>query len=175
MGDWGQRRLLVNRRAFSKVDVKAGVAHALSTTYLVRQGMMWRGLRLGVSLAVGGGGMGVTHNVRGPGGAAGGRRNRGGQRTSGLVGGGGVRCYGCRKQGHVRSACPTNGPSGYGCGVIGHLSYSCPGLILPRMDASGKPVVQAGGTSSGGMPVLKRPGSASFGGARYPVEHRGAP
>ena len=40
MGDWGQRRPIVVRRAFSKVDVKAEVAHALSATYLVRQGMM---------------------------------------------------------------------------------------------------------------------------------------
>ena len=68
MGDWGQRRPLVIRRAFSKVDVKAEVAHALSATYLVRGGMMWGGLRLGVGVAVGGGGIGVMRKVGGPGG-----------------------------------------------------------------------------------------------------------
>ena len=54
MGDWGKRRPLVIRTAFSKVDIKAEVAHALSATYLVRGGMMWEGLRLGVSLVVAG-------------------------------------------------------------------------------------------------------------------------
>ena len=196
IGDWGQRRPVVIRRAFSKVDVKAEVAHALSATYLVRQGMMWGGLRLGVGLAVGGGGVGVTRNVGGPAGHASGRRSGGSQQTGGHgVGGGATRCYGCGKQGHIRSACPTNGPRCYGCGkqahirsacptygprcygcgVIGHLSYSCPSLSLTRMDASGKPVVQAGNTGGDGMLVLKRPGSATFGGAKYPAKRRGAP
>ena len=176
MGDWGKRRPLVIRRAFSKVVVKAEVAHALSATYLVRQGVMWGGLRLGVGLAVGGGGVGVTRTIGGHRGSANGQRSGGGQLAGGHGGGGGtMRCYGCGKQGHVRSACPTNGPRCYGCGVIGHLSYSCPGLSLPKMDASGKPVVQAGGTGGDGMPVLKRPGSASCGGAKYPAVRRGAP
>ena len=164
------------RRAFSKVDVKGEVAHALSATYLVRGGMLWGGLRLGVGLAVGGWGIGVTHNVGGPGGPASGQQKGGDQRTGGREGGGsGVSCYGCGKQGHVCSACPMKGPRCYGCGVIGHLSYRYPGLSLPKLDASGKPVTQAGGTGGGGMSVLKRPGSASLGGTKYPGERHGAP
>ena len=176
MGDWGQRRPLVIRRAFSKVDVKAEVAHALSATYLVRGGMMWGGLRLSVGLAVGGGGVGVTRSVGGPGGPASKQQSGGNRQTGGREGGGSnVRCYGCGKQGHVRSAYPTNGPRCFRCGVIGHLSYSCPRLSLPKVDTSGKPVAQAGGTNGGGVPVLKRLGSASFSGARYPTVRREAP
>ena len=176
MGDWGQRRPLVIRRAFSKVDVKAEVAHALSATYLVRGSIMRVGLRLGVGLAVSGGGIGVARKVGGPGGPTSRQQDGGSRRTGRREGGGSsVRCYGCGKQGHVRSACPTNGPRCFGCGVIGHLSYSCPGLSLPKMDASGKPVMQVGGHSGGGVPVWKRLGSNSFSGARYPGERREAP
>ena len=176
MGDWGQRRPLVIRRAFSKVDVKAEVAHALSATYLVRQGMMWGGLRLGVGLAVAGGGAGVARNAGGPAGTAVSQRGGGAQQVRGRgSGGSSVRCYGCGKHGHVRSACPTNGPRCYGCGVIGHLSYGCPGQSLPRMDVDGKPVAQMGGSGGSRVSTLKRPGSASVGDARHPVESRRAP
>ena len=41
-GDWSERNPLVVRRAFSKVDVKVAVAHALSATYLVMGGLRLR-------------------------------------------------------------------------------------------------------------------------------------
>ena len=148
----------------------------MSATYLVRQGMMWEGLRLGVGLAVAGEGVGVVRGAGDPTSSAGSQRRGGAQRVRGPGGGGNsVRCYGCGNYGHVKSACPTNGLRCYGCGMIGHLSYGCPGLSLPRVDANRRPVAHAGGIGGSGVSALNRPGSASVGGAGHPVERRKAP
>ena len=127
-------------------------------------------------MAVAGGGTGVARTVGDPAGPVGSQRKGGAQRVGGRGGGeSGVKYYSYGKQGHVRSACPMNGPRYYGCGVIGHLSYRCPGLSLPRMDADGRPVAQTARNGGSGVPALKRPASASVGGAKHTIERCGAP
>ena len=149
MVEWGHRGPLVVFRAWKTVSVKMEVRNAAAVGAVVKSGVVVGARKFGAQLAIAAGGRGVP---RGPTPAKGGAPDGRSADSS-------VKCFGCRKTGHLRRDCRAGGGSGsagrppfrcWGCGGVGHAISFCPGRALPVTSAAGVPAPVAGPGAAGG-------------------------